>query len=47
MYGFKDLHTIRPKVEPAGISWSDVYPLSFLHCQQWQAVYRESTFWRA
>jgi sulfotransferase len=47
IYGFKDLHTTRPKVAPQPPSWPSVYDRTVLGSKQWQDVEKLATFWRA
>ncbi len=47
IYGFKDLHTIRGKVEAQGPAWPQVYDQLVLGSKQWQDLEKVACFWRA
>lgn len=45
MWG-KDLHTIRPKLEPQPVQWEKIYPRHVTSSNYWkESVEREATFW--
>ena len=45
-HGFKDLHTIRPKVQPMEPQWSSVYDATVFREPVWKRVEELSSFWR-
>jgi len=47
VYGFKDLHTIRPKVEPVKERWSEVYDSTVTAGNPvWSNIEQYARFWR-
>lgn len=47
VYGFKDLHTIRPKVEPIKPRWPDVYDKAVIDGNPvWNNIVQYARFWR-
>jgi sulfotransferase len=46
-YGFKDLHVIRPKVEPQRSRWPEVFDDAVFKSPVWQKVEQAAQFWRA
>lgn len=47
VYGFKDLHQIRPQVKPQAPQWKDVFDDSVFQSPAWKNVENAATFWRA
>jgi sulfotransferase len=47
VYGFKDLHTIRPQVRPQAARWHQVFDESVFQSPAWKEVEDAATFWRA
>lgn len=47
VYGLKDLHTIRQKVEPQPPRWPKVFDKTVTSEKVWQNVERHAQFWRA
>ena len=47
VYGFKDLHTIRPRVEPQAAQWPQVFDDAVFQSPVWQNVENAAQFWRA
>ena len=45
-YGFKDLHVIRPCVEPQPPAWKSVYDDAVFQSQVWENVENVSQFWK-
>lgn len=46
-YGFKDLHKIRPRIEPAGPRWPEIYDPAVTTSDVWKNVEKVAQFWRA
>jgi sulfotransferase len=46
VYGFKDLHVIRPKVEPQPPSWQTVYDDAVFQSQAWKTLEGVAQFWK-
>jgi sulfotransferase len=46
VYGFKDLHVIRRKVEPQPPQWSRVYDDAVFQSDAWRTVERVAEFWK-
>lgn len=46
VYGFKDLHKVRRKIEPQGPSWPKVFDPVVVNSRQWQDISKNATFWR-
>jgi hypothetical protein len=47
VYGFKDLHRIRPQVKPQPQRWNEVFDDSVLQSPAWKNVESAATFWKA
>ena len=47
VYGFKDLHLIRQKVEPQKSSWPNVFDRTVTSEAAWKQIERHAQFWRA
>lgn len=47
VYGFKDLHIIRPKVEPRGSQWKKTYDDTVFQATIWQNIEGAAQFWKA
>lgn len=47
VYGFKDLHTIRPKVEPQQPQWQKMYDDAVFQSPLWQNIQSIARFWTA
>jgi sulfotransferase len=47
VYGFKDLHTIRPKVEPQAPQWPMVFDDAVFQSPIWRNIENAAKFWRA
>jgi sulfotransferase len=47
VHGFKDLHTIRPRVQPLEAQWPTVYDETVLSHQMWQDVEKLANFWHS
>jgi sulfotransferase len=45
-YGFKDLHVIRPKVEPQEPSWKTVYDDAVFQSPKWKTLESVAQFWK-
>ena len=46
VHGFKDLHTIRPRVQPQPPQWPEVYDNTVLSHPMWKDVEKLAQFWR-
>jgi len=46
VYGFKDLHLIRPKVEPQPPSWPKVYDDAVFQSPVWKNIENVAEFWK-
>jgi sulfotransferase len=46
VYGFKDLHLIRPKVEPQPPSWPKVYDDAVFQSPAWKNIEKVAQFWK-
>lgn len=46
VYGFKDLHLIRPTVVPQPPQWMKVYDDAVFKSPAWQSIEAVSTFWK-
>jgi sulfotransferase len=46
VYGFKDLHQIRPQVKPQAPQWTHVFDDSVFQSAAWKNVETAATFWR-
>lgn len=46
VYGFKDLHTIRPKVEPKAAQWSRIFDDAVFQSPIWRNIENAAKFWR-
>lgn len=46
VYGFKDLHKIRRRIEPQPPSWPKVFDPLVINSRQWQDIGKNATFWR-
>ena len=46
VHGFKDLHKIRPKVEPQGSKWDIIYDDVTFQTPFWQSIEKSALFWR-
>jgi sulfotransferase len=47
VYGFKDLHTIRPVVKPQAARWPHTFDDAVFQTPVWKNIENLSTFWRA
>ena len=47
VYGFKDLHTIRPVVKPQAARWPDTFDDAVFQTPVWKNIESLATFWRA
>ncbi len=47
VYGFKDLHVVRPQVKPQPPLWPHVFDDSVFQSPPWKQVEAAATFWRA
>lgn len=47
VYGFKDLHVIRNKVEPQASKWQTVYDDSVFSAPAWKSIESMAEFWKA
>ncbi len=47
IYGLKDLHTIRQRVEPQPPRWPEVFDKTITADKTWQHIERHAQFWRA
>jgi sulfotransferase len=47
VYGFKDLHQIRNKVEPQGHKWNTVYDNHVFNTPAWKSIENMAQFWKA
>ena len=47
IYGFKDLHTIRPVVQPQAAQWPHVFDDAVFKTPVWENIQNLATFWRA
>jgi sulfotransferase len=47
VYGFKDLHTIRPVVQPQAARWPDTFDDAVFQTPVWKNIENLATFWRA
>lgn len=47
VYGFKDLHTIRPVVEPQSAQWPHTFDDAVFQTSIWKNIDNLATFWRA
>jgi sulfotransferase len=47
VYGFKDLHLIRPQVKPQTPQWTHVFDDSVFQSPVWKNVESAATFWRS
>lgn len=47
VYGFKDLHQIRPQVKPQAPQWTHVFDDSVFQSPAWKNVENAATFWRS
>lgn len=47
VYGFKDLHIIRNKVEPQASKWQTVYDDSVFSAPAWKSIESMAEFWKA
>lgn len=47
VHGFKDLHKIRPKIEPQSPQWPHVFDRVVLEHEVWKGIERNAQFWRA
>jgi len=47
VYGFKDLHIIRPKVEPQDTQWQATYDETVFNTPVWKNIDNAAQFWRA
>lgn len=46
VYGFKDLHVIRPKVEPQPPAWPKVYDDAVFESPAWKNIEKVAQFWK-
>lgn len=46
VYGFKDLHVIRPRVEPQEHHWNKVYDGAVLASDTWKSIEELAEFWK-
>jgi hypothetical protein len=46
VYGFKDLHVIRAKVEPQPPSWKQVYDDAVFQSPVWKNIESLAQFWK-
>lgn len=46
IYGFKDLHTIRPVVQPQSAQWPHVFDDAVFKTPVWENIQNLATFWR-
>jgi sulfotransferase len=46
VYGFKDLHTIRPVVEPQSAQWPSVFDDAVFQSPAWQNIEKVAEFWK-
>lgn len=47
VYGFKDLHIIRPKVEPQDSQWQKTYDDTVFNTPVWKNIDNAAEFWKA
>ena len=47
VYGFKDLHIIRPKVEPQPSQWESTYDETVFKAPMWKNIEAAAEFWKA
>jgi len=47
VYGFKDLHRIRPQVRPQAARWKSVFDDPVIQSPAWKNVESAATFWRS
>ena len=47
VYGFKDLHIIRNKVEPQAPKWQNIYDDSVFSAPAWKSIESMAQFWKA
>lgn len=47
VYGFKDLHIIRPKVEPQSSQWQKTYDDTVINTSIWKNIEGAAQFWKS
>lgn len=47
VYGFKDLHIIRNKVEPQAAKWKTIYDDNVFNTAAWKSIENMAQFWKA